>query len=753
MQIDRDIERYVIDAQSSLRAALEKLSKTNLRILFVVDSAQKVKAAFTDGDLRRWLLVHQNLDLGAPISAIANPQFVACSENLPPNQIADLLSERITHVPLLAEDGRVVAVASLETRAMSIGEHSINSESPCFVIAEIGNNHNGSLELGKRLIEEAAGAGADCVKFQMRDLESLYSNRGDHNDPKEDLGSQYVLDLLSKFQLSLDEFVVLFQHAKDYHVVPMCTPFDLVSVGRLEELGVPAYKTASADLTNHELLACIAEKNKPMLCSTGMSSEDEILGAVGALEAKGARFVLLHCNSTYPAPFRDINLNYMSRLRKLGGCFVGYSGHERGIHVPVAAVALGAKVIEKHFTLDKSLEGNDHKVSLVPDEFKLMVDSIREVEESLGKGEVRHVSQGERLNREVLGKSLVVNRRIPVGETIEASMVDIRSPGKGLPPYRRAEVVGLTAIRDFERGDFLYQSDIDGQIVLPRNYEFSHRTGVPVRYHDFRELTLNSNLSFIEFHLSYKDLDATLGDYFDGPSELDFVVHAPELFEGDHTLDLCAADPTYRERSKRELQRVIDLTQGMKKLFPGTERPMIVVNVGGFTADRFVSDGERAVLYARLGESLADLNTDGVELIPQTMPPYPWHFGGQRYHNLFMDADETVEFCLEHSMRICFDIAHSKLACNEFEWDFSDFVSKLGPYTAHLHISDCRGTNDEGLQIGEGDIDFKSLMIQLTELAPNATWLPEIWQGHKNSGAGFWTAFERLEKFEPELRT
>ena len=215
----------------------------------------------------------------------------------------------------------------------------------------------------------------------------------------------------------------------------MCTPFDLESLSQLESYGMSAYKIASADLTNHVLLKEMCKTGKPLICSTGMANESEISDSVELLKKNGANFALLHCNSTYPAPFKDINLSYLSKLKKIGeNCEVGYSGHERGFSVPVAAVSLGARIIEKHFTLDKSMEGNDHKVSLLPKEFKNMVKYIREVELAMGNNGVRTISQGEMMNREVLAKSLIANKCIKKGEIILKEYVEIRSPGNGLQP-------------------------------------------------------------------------------------------------------------------------------------------------------------------------------------------------------------------------------------------------------------------------------------------------------------------------------
>lgn len=630
---------------------------------------------------------------------------------------------------------------------ITIGDFVIAQDKPAFLIAEIGNNHNGSVELARRLVDDAVAAGADCVKFQLRSMRQLYRNAGDASDASEDLGAQYTLDLLSRFQLAVDDMFAVFDYCKRQGILPLCTPWDEESLDALERYDMPAYKLASADLTHHELLEALARTGKPLICSTGMSSESEIIEAVRVLKRSKANFVLLHCNSTYPAPFKDIHLNYMDRLRQIGDCLVGYSGHERGIAVAIAAIAKGAKVIEKHFTLDRSMEGNDHRVSLLPNEFRTMVRGIREVEQALGTGDRRSVTQGEMMNREVLAKSLMINRALSAGEIITAEMVEIKSPGKGLRPYRKAELVGKPARRDFQAEDFFYPSDVDAPAVTARTYRFKRPFGIPVRYHDMDRMLPLSNFDLFEFHLSYKDMEERPERYFTHPLDLALVVHSPELFAGDHIMDLCAPDETHRRRSVTELQRVVDRTRELKRFFPKTPRPLIIINAGGHSPDGFTCAASRAGLHDAIAESLSQVDQEGVEIIPQTMPPFPWHFGGQRYHNLFMLPEDIERFCERHGYRICLDISHSQLACNHFAISFQDFLERIGKYAAHLHMVDGKGVDGEGLQIGEGNTDFGMVADALERAVPDVSFIPEIWQGHKNQGEGFWMALERLERW------
>ncbi|WP_323754042.1 N-acetylneuraminate synthase family protein [Marinobacter sp.] len=746
MFVDRNVGEYCVSERISVLRALEKLGSSKNKILFLVDDFFRLKGAFTDGDFRRWIVAQESVDMQLSVQILGNDKPVFAYDFESREQLADKLNRKVQFLPILDADNHVVGVASLRSNNnIMIGKHSINSDSPVFKIAEIGNNHNGSVELAKQLVDDAKRAGADCVKFQMRDLETLYVTDTTEIAAEEDLGSQYVLDLLKRFQLSDDAFSEVFDYCRDQNITVLCTPFDKVSVDKLVGFGMDGFKVASADLTNHELLTYIAQHNKPMLVSTGMSTEQEIYEAVRVLRRESANFVLLHCNSTYPAPFKDVNLNYMSRLAEIGDCLIGYSGHERGYYVAVAAVAKGAKVIEKHFTLDRNMEGNDHKVSLLADEFRLMCEAIDQVSLSLGTNEPRNLSQGEMINREILGKSIVAAVDIECGQRINSEHVTIKSPGKGLTPSRLTDLLGKKIRRPVKKGEFFFESDLGGATVMPRAYKFDLKHGIPVRFHDFAALSKLSNLSMVEFHLSYRDLDLDLDQFVSRSEHLGFAVHAPELFAGDHTLDLCAIDDEYRARSVQELQRVINITKKLKRLFPLQKKPSIVVNVGGFSADAFLDRDQRKARYELLADSLERLDSKGVQMLAQTMPPFPWHFGGQRFHNLFVSAEEIIEICQDIDLRVCLDVSHSKLSCNYFGWDFQKFIERVAPLTDHIHVADAKGVDGEGLQVGEGCLDFASLGRQLKKLTPSATWIPEVWQGHKNGGEGFWRAFSYLD--------
>ena len=749
MIIERNVGRWCVDVDAPISEGLKRIDANQKGFLLCVDEFGVLEGVLTDGDVRRWLMTQTVADLSRPVRMIANPSCTVALETDSQEDIRRRFSDRIKFIPLL--DGRRRLIGVVRRRSLlegiGIGGRQINDESPVFVIAEVGINHNGSAETGRRLVRAAKEAGVDAVKFQMRNMARLYRNAPGGGVTGEDLGAQYTLNLLEKFELPVDDMLRLFDYAREQGLVALCTPWEEESLEVLERYGMEAYKVASADLTNHPFIEKMAKTYKPLLLSTGMSTEEEIVETVKVLRRCGSSYALLHCNSTYPAPFKDINLAYLSRLKAIGGCPVGYSGHERGIHVAVSAVCQGARIVEKHITLDRGMEGSDHKASLLPEEFKALVEGIRQVDESIGSAHARSLSQGELMNRSNLAKSLVAARDVSKGELIGEGAVEIRSPGRGLQPNRLGELIGRRAPRAMKKGDFFFASDVDPAVAQARPYRFSRPWGLTVRWHDFREILKMSNPDFLEFHMSFKDMEEDFERYFEGALDLDFKVHSPDTFNGDHLLDLSNPDEAHRTRSVAELQRVVDLTRKMKPYFKKASRPVIIASLGGFSTDGFLSETDVARRYGILAKSLKELDADGVEIVGQTLPPFPWYFGGQMYLNLFVRADDTVEFCRANGLRLCFDVSHSKLACAHAKSSFKAFVDAVGPHAAHLHMADAKGTDGEGLQIGDGEIDYPALCEQLRRVCPEASFMPEIWQGHKNHGEGFWLALERLEAF------
>lgn len=331
----------------------------------------------------------------------------------------------------------------------------------CFIIAEAGVNHNGNINIAKKLIDSAVESGVDAVKFQTFKSENLVvQNAPKAEYQKKTTGSGDQFQMLKSLELSLEEHIILKRYCEEKRILFMSTPFDFESVDLLEKLDTQLYKVSSGDLTNIPLLKYIAGLNKPMIVSTGMANLGEVEEAVEAIKKAGNNKIsLLHCTSSYPAIYEDVNLNAMITLKNAFKLPVGYSDHTNGMEVSIAAVAMGAKIIEKHFTLDKNMEGPDHKASLNPQELKNMVIGIRNIEKAIGDG-IKRCNRIEEKNKFVSRKSIVAKRIIKKGEIISLDVVDIKRPEGGILPKYIENIIGCIATNDIPKDSFIEWSNI-----------------------------------------------------------------------------------------------------------------------------------------------------------------------------------------------------------------------------------------------------------------------------------------------------
>ncbi|MBN1298257.1 MAG: N-acetylneuraminate synthase family protein, partial [Actinobacteria bacterium] len=623
---------------------------------------------------------------------------------------------------------------------MKIEDKTIGQGNPCYVIAEIGINHNGSIEIAKSLIDAAINARVDAVKFQKRQLSSLYADEVLKDPSVGEQGLQYLVPILKQFELSDADFREIFNFCKKRNITFLCSPWDLPSIDFLEELGVCAYKVASADLTNMILLKKLAEKNKPLILSTGMSTIEEIEYSYNFLKKQeNLEFAFLHCNSTYPAPFHNLNINFIEEMQKRFDIPIGYSGHEHGIIIPVAAICKGACIIEKHLTLDRTMKGPDHASSLEPQGFIKMVRDIRNVELSFGTKH-KWVSRGEILNREVLGKSLVSDKDIKKGQIITEDAISVKSPAKGISPQKINELAGKTAVRDIKKGEFFREEDMGIKSVLSYKNNLDKKIGFIVRFNDIDHIK-QDDLSALEFHLSDMDIDLTKILKINRLFKQELVIHAPEYW-GDFLVDLASKDKDLNELSLDVIRKTIDITKRIKDNFEGSKNKKIkmVVHPGGMSRE-FVKEDKNA-FYKILAKSVQRLKDTDIEILLENMPPLPWYFGGQWVHNIFMDADEIADYCRENEAGIVYDISHAQLYCNYEKIDIGQYTEKLLPFIRHIHIADAAGWDGEGLQIGEGEVDFKKVLNILKDL--DVIFVPEIWQGHRYGGEGFIKAMDKL---------
>ena len=446
----KQMEQYLIDINDTIKFAAGKLECIADKVLFVVDEDKRLMGSISDGDIRRSIMETLDFNINNTVKEIMNPSpYYTFSKR-------EIINNKFQSVPIVDQNRVILDIYTEKSNYIEIGRHRISNNNNPYIIAEIGNNHNGDISLAYKLIDSAIEAKCHAVKFQLRDMNSLYRSKT-LAFVDSDLSVEYTVDLLNKFQLTLDEHKEVHAYCETKGIQYLCTPWDIPSVEFLEtNFNLPAYKVASADLTNVALIDRLIKLNKPLILSTGMSTFTEIEQVIKILNDANAKFILLHCNSTYPAAPSDINLEFIKTLKTIHP-LIGYSGHERGISISLAAVALGSVLIERHLTTDVDMEGPDHKASLLPKELLELTHGINEVYLAKGNGGLRNPTQGEIINRENLAKSLVANVRISEGQIITTEMVAIKSPGQGLSPLKLNLLVDTKAKRDFNIDDYFYE--------------------------------------------------------------------------------------------------------------------------------------------------------------------------------------------------------------------------------------------------------------------------------------------------------
>jgi N-acetylneuraminate synthase len=608
-----------------------------------------------------------------------------------------------------------------------------------YIICEVGINHNGSLDKALALIDAARTAGADAVKFQKRTLDQIYSAGLLEDSNSAEWSFDYLIPLLRECELTAEDYKVINRYCREHGLELIITPFDAASADFIATLDVAAIKIASADMTNLNLVRHCASLCRPLIISTGMWAHEDIQRCAKIFRDDEITFALLHTQSTYPAPFESINLGFIAELKKMAPV-VGYSGHERGNFIPIAAVAMGCRIIEKHITFDRNDKGPDHKASMLPAEWKGMVTNIRLLEKSLGAK--KEVNQSEIQNREVFAKSAVAVKSLKKGHILQAGDVDFRAPGKGIFPHEIEAFYGMGLKKDISRGFYIAKADFEPEILLTnwKKFAFTKEWGVKCRFHDFEDY--NVLLSpVIEFHCSQTDLEVP----FSGASAASaLIVHAPEILDRE-LVDICSQNEDKVERSLAILQRSIDKTREIAPGFPRS-RPKLVVHLGGMFMDN-PGNVDTAALMDRAICNFRRLNysPEEIDILPENLPPRPWYLGGEWHQYGFMKAEDMVRFCAELGVGMVFDLCHAFLYCNLYRSDLSAYLETVLPYIRHMHISDASGISGEGLQVGDGEIDFGGFLDLVKEA--EFSWVPEIWSGHHHHAAGVYKALLNLEAY------
>lgn len=737
----------VVSPDKDVRTVLPLVHGSSISAVLVAEPSGQLLGIYSAGDLLRLLGNEGPACLDREVGSVLGTRPTLARSIDEALALMRQMSGRLRYLPVVDYRGRLETLVVERTDKVRIGRSLIDAQSDPYVIAEIGLNHNGSLEFAQELIEGAAAAGAHAVKFQARGT-SLY-RPGSHYF-SEDLSAQYVHRLIDAYSLDFRALKDLFSFVRDATQLDLiCTAWDLEALEFLRGAGVDAIKIASADFTNHELLAAAVQGSIPVLASTGMCTESEIRDGIEIMLDGACDVGFFHCISSYPPDPKDLNLGYIEHLKEITGGVVGYSSHEMNALGVIPSVAKGAQLIERHITLDKSLEGTDHRISSTIQEFSDLCSDIRLTAAMVRARIPRFPTQGELLNQEALAKSLVAADDLKAGDVLGVDDIVIRSPGRGLRPYLKSSLVGKVLQKNIEIGDFFSEHHFElvdsGSAKSSTSSAFGIPWGIPVRYHDYHEMAALFEPDFFEVHLSAADLNYPVSRV---PFERGFPhkFHTPDLFEGDHIIDLANADSGYRKSSINYLNQTFEHIRSVVDRIGCPTPVMVIASLGGFTEEVRMTFDERVDAEKRLEESLEELRLDGIALVAQTLPPFPWYLGGRRVCNLFVDPSETADLANRLGIRLCLDIAHTYLASEFFNVAHESAWSLLLPLSDHLHVVDAFGESGEGLNIGDGAVDFTVLSSLISAHAPGISFIPEIWQGHRNGGDGFRVALERLER-------
>jgi len=762
LKIDNSIEKFSIKSSLTIREAIQEFSKSKGLPLIVINNQNELVGTLSNGDIRRFLSkeessIEENIDKALN----PNPHYVFSTDDKSIIEL-ELSKEETRIVPVIEKDRKISSVAYLAEISYKLKNKNITYKTnSIYLIAEIGVNHNGSLSEAYKLVDEASSSGFDAIKLQFRS-NNTYGNLYNNNDI--DLGTEYIINELERTNLSYKDEQKICKYIKSKGIDFIGTPFDEEALIRLVSYKPDLIKIASCDLTNFLLLEKCIKTKIPLILSTGMSNETEIIQTNRYLEKFSSNFAFLHCNSTYPTPIEDVQLKYIHRLREITQKIVGYSSHDGNPIIPLAAIAAGAQIIEIHITSNRYDKGTDHIASLESIELKSFVNSAKLISQSLGVNKPRIPSQGELINKISLGKSLCYNKDL-IKDTIINPEKDftLRSPGEGIPAAKKNQFNNLKLKKDVKTFDQITYNDFQEnkhtnykQIRLDstiKNSLKSIKWGVPVRYRDIQKMKEIFDPPLFEIHLSSKDLVypiTTLDKEIFKNKEL--IIHAIEQYHDGFILDLASDEESIINQSFKRLTLLNNHCKQIRKVFNFNKEIKLVLNCGGYSVNSFLSKEKvlkkENLLIKNLNKSKKILNE--FTIIPQTMPPYPWHQGGRSFHNLLRSTESLFNMSENTDLEICLDFSHTYMECRYHKISFNNEIEKLLKISSHLHISDSSSTSNEGLNIDEGNIDFEyvfKLLKDKNKFKKEFSLIPEVWQGHLNNGEGFKLAINRIGNY------
>jgi len=597
------------------------------------------------------------------------------------------------------------------------------------VIAEIGINHDGDVEKANNLIHSAIASGVDAVKFQYRNQDNAYEASS-----SKEIGDEILLAEIRKTHLSAEDILTLADECSNHRIEVGISFF---SADDVHDFGnsirkFDFFKVPSAELTNINLINLLMSFDKHVYISTGGHAENEIESVLGSLPKNG--WTPLHCISNYPLALRNARLGYIKFLLRKWGRAVGYSSHDDHWESCLLAMQLGATVVERHITFDKSGEGLDHSSSSTPKEFAKITRFAFELDRLLAGDEPRAPNQGELLNRQNLGRSYFAASDLSEGSALSIGDLVYRSPNIGLNQTNISDYVGKALIQPVSQGDALVSSMFAKRDPLPSgviDFARANRMALPVRLHDASAMQAKFPIGSFELHLSFSEVLSDID-----PSGFDknqrYSIHLPDYINSTQLMDPFSPDQSQVSESLAILEKTVLLAT---KLQDTTKNKVPIV--GSFSV---VHDTKEAFFEA-CSNLIEEYEARGITIMPQWLPPIAWYFGGSVSLQA-MNNVRDAELLIQHDLPLCLDICHLIMGRNYFGFQAADLMTRLKPVVGHIHIADASGIDGEGLAFGGGDAENIELFARALDF--DCLKVIEVWQGHLDQGAGFQTALVRL---------
>jgi len=607
-------------------------------------------------------------------------------------------------------------------------------DSKCIVIAEIGINHSGVYEAAKELILDSITSGVRGVKFQYRNLERVYSKQN------YEIGDSIIGEQIKLNFLSVENIMLLTEFAHQLGLlvgISFFTEEDILDFGNEVDI-FDFFKIPSAELTNLNLILALIAKRKFVLVSTGAHYEFEIEQIFSQLPENG--WMPLHCISNYPTlPFNS-NLGYINFLKKKWKKPVGYSSHDSNWELNIGAIALGARVIERHITKDSNASGLDHSSSSTHSDLVRICQVANSSKDIFFKELLRTPNQGELINLQNLGRSYYAKRNILVNEVINLNDFDYRSPRIGIGNINFQKNLGTYIKKEIKKDMVLTDSFFHDELLLSSdaiNFAKKHNISIPIRVHDYAQIRRELPVANFELHLSYLEVDDLINlDFIN--SEDKISLHLPDYVNSNFLIDPFS-------RVELQLGLSLNLLKKVEKLVVEYQdkRGKMITVVGSFS-NIWENKEEFYDNHSELVKSL--LNRD-VNLCLQWLPPFAWYFGGST-KIYALNQEQDIAEIVKRKIPICLDTSHMLLGANYFGFDPQDLVSKLLPQIAHSHIADAIGFDGEGMQFGTSTKSNNEFIMNILKLETSK--VIEVWQGHVDNGRGFKNALLKLMELHDE---